>query len=56
MKVTVESIDDLLTEYDLETSKKESKGKLFGILDDAIKNKVPAPSVPNLEDIEDLGF
>lgn len=49
MKVEMESIDDLLKEYDLESSKGKTKD-LIHILDKAIKEKPHAPEVPSLEE------
>lgn len=56
MKIELESIDNLLQEYDIDTEKSlHTSEELLDILDLAVENKVQKPD-DFVESIEDLDF
>lgn len=53
--VTLESIDDVLKEFDIETQDQIAEtNEFFGILDNAAKNGVKAPE--SIDDLDDFDF
>jgi hypothetical protein len=55
--VTLESIDKILKEYDIDTSDKLQKPEdLFRLIDDAKENKLQKPDDISIEDLEDIDF
>lgn len=57
MKIELESIENLLAEYDVDTQKNlHNPNELFGIIDSAVENKIKKPDDISIEDIDDLDF
>lgn len=54
MKIELESIENLLAEYDVDTQK--NPNELFGMIDSAVENKIKKPDDISIEDIDDLDF
>lgn len=54
MKIELESIENLLAEYDMDTNANLHSSELFGMIDSAVENKIKKPDdfVESIDDLE----